>query len=169
MNTSRDQLSLFLSGPGANAVNACRAVLDPVQAHLIPAHVTVCREDELGELLSLGAEDLRARLQGCASLTLSFGPPERFGGHGVLLPCTGGQTQLDDLRRRLLRRDEVRAQPAHITLAHPRNPRAPGNADELPAPVQAAPWTLSDLRWIRQVDGGVWATVARFSLGPALR
>lgn len=169
MNSSRDQLSLFLRGPGADALNACRAVLDPVQARLIPAHVTVCREDELGELLSLGTEALAARLQGCPALTLSFGPLERFGGHGVLLPCTAGQSQLDDLRRCLLGRDEVRAQPAHVTLAHPRNPRAPGNTDRLPTLPPAAPWTLSELRWIRQLNGGVWATLARFSLGPAPR
>lgn len=169
MSTTRDQLSLFLGGPGAQALNACRALLDPVQARLIPAHVTVCREDELQELPAGGLAALTARLHGSAPLDLQFGAPERFGGHGVLLPCTAGQAGLDALRRRLLGRDDVRAQPAHITLAHPRNPRAPGNGDALPERLAVSSWALTDLRWIRQVDGGVWATVARFSLGPAPR
>lgn len=169
MSNARDQLSLFLSGPGADALNACRAVLDPVQARLIPAHVTVCREDELADLLSLGPQGLTARLHGSTPLTLQFGAPECFGGHGVLLPCTAGQAQLDDLRRRLLGRADVRPQPAHVTLAHPRNPRAPGRGDALPDVATTAPWTLTDLRWIRQVEGGAWETIARFSLGPAPR
>lgn len=169
MSVSRDQLSLFIGEPEAELLNARRAVLDPVQAGLIPAHVTVCREDELHDLLPLGIDALAARLLGSAPLVLQFGPPERFGGHGLLLPCTAGQPQLDALRRRLLGEGDLRAQPAHITLAHPRNPRAPGNVDPITLTPAAAALVLSDLRWIRQIDGGPWQTIARFSLGPAPR
>lgn len=169
MSPSRDQLSLFVDGPAADTLNALRARLDPVQAGLIPAHVTVCREDELQDLPALGTDALRARLHGHPPLTLRFGPPQRFGGHGVLLPCVAGQSALDELRRCLLGRESVRPQAAHLTLAHPRNPRAPGNGDRLEdaAPVHAL--CLADLRWIRQSDGGPWQTIARFSLGPGPR
>ena len=169
MSDTRDQLSLFVDGPDGRRLNALRAVLDPVQAALIPAHVTVCREDELQAMVALGEESLTARLLGSAPLTAVFGPPERFCGHGVLLPCTAGQPGLDDLRRRLLGHEAVRPQPAHITLAHPRNPQAPGNREPLPTDLAPLTLQLTDLRWIRQTRGGPWQTVARFSLGPAPR
>lgn len=166
MSASRDQLSLFIGDTPGRQLDALRAVLDPIQAALIPAHVTVCREDELG---SLDLTALAARLHGATALTLQFGAPARFGGHGVLLPCLAGQDGLDALRRQLLGRDDLRPQPAHITLAHPRNPPAPGNRDPLPQDLPAMTLTLTDLRWIRQTAGGPWQTMARFSLGPAPR
>lgn len=166
MSASRDQLSLFVGGEPGRQLDALRAVLDPVQAGLIPAHVTVCREDELGWLDVAG---LTARLHGAAPLTLKFGEPARFGGHGVLLPCIAGQDGLDALRRQLLGRDDVRPQPAHITLAHPRNPQAAGNHGSLPQLAGTLALTLTDLRWIRQTAGGPWQTIARFSLRPATR
>lgn len=58
MSAPRDPLSRFVDGPVGDALNALRAALDPVQAGLIAAHVTVCREDELGDLPALGAEAL---------------------------------------------------------------------------------------------------------------
>lgn len=166
MTATRDQLSLFLGPPAGPALDALRAQLDPVQAALIPAHVTVCREDELTGLDPAGLTD---RLHGATALTFGVGLPERFSGHGVLLPCVAGQSGLDDLRRRLLGRAEVRPQPAHVTLAHPRNPRAPGNRDPLDLGITPMTLTLADLRWIRQTGGGPWQTIARFSLGPAPR
>lgn len=166
MSTQRDQLSLFVGGPAGIQLDALRAWLDPVQAALIPAHVTVCREDEL---TALDPASLTPRLGGTSPLTLQFGRPERFSGHGVLLPCVAGQAGLDALRRCLLDRADVREQTAHITLAHPRNPRAPGNRDPLLLDLAPLALTLADLRWIRQIDGGPWQTLARFSLGPAPR
>ena len=42
----RRQLTLFLAGEMAAAVEAVRRVVDPEQYRLIPAHVTLCREEE---------------------------------------------------------------------------------------------------------------------------
>lgn len=152
---TRDQLSLFVEGIAGERLDALRREMDPVQAGLIPTHVTLCREDELDGLTpALLAE----RLGGALPLVLSFGPPERFSGHGVLLPCTAGQADLDALRRRVLGRDDVRHQAAHITLAHPRNPRAPGN--RLPSLGEPLTLTLRSVRWIRQHGAGPWQTVA---------
>lgn len=169
MSLPRDQLSLFVDGPVGDTLNALRATLDPIQAGLIAAHVTVCREDELGDLLALGTRALARRLQEAAPLTLRFGAPERFGGHGLLLPCVAGQPAFDDLRRHLLGRQDVRPQPAHLTLAHPRNARAPGNTDRLPSLPPLPALTLTRLCWIRQTAGQAWETVARFSFGPGPR
>lgn len=166
MTPSRDQLSLFLDGAEAASIEAWRLTLDPVQASLIPAHVTLCRDDELD---GLSPQLLADRLLHARALVLTFGPAERFGEHGLLLPCQAGQAALDALRRRVLGRSDARPQPAHITLAHPRNPRAPGNID--PIPLSLAPLTvqLTDLRWIRQMAGQPWQTLRRFSLDAAPR
>ncbi|MEQ1633746.1 MAG: hypothetical protein ABL997_15305 [Planctomycetota bacterium] len=55
----RTQLSLFVPPPHDVLVESVRAVVDPVQHALIPAHVTLCREDEL---VLVPPEVLRARL-----------------------------------------------------------------------------------------------------------
>jgi len=164
--TTREQLSLFVSGPGGERLDALRRQLDPVQAALIPAHVTLCREDELAALDE--PVGLASRVAGSSPVTLRFGPPERFHEHGILLPCVSGQDAFDALRRHVLGRDDVRHQGAHITLAHPRNPKANGNRWRLAAlatPAEGLTLTLSDLRHIRQADTQPWQTLARWDLG----
>jgi len=158
----RDQLSLFVSGLEGERLNLLRQRLDPVQAALIPAHVTLCREDELARL-----PGLRASLAGAAALTLEFGPPVRFEAHGILLPCTAGQAAFDALRRRVLGRSDIRHQAAHLTLAHPRNPKSPSNRLPVEALASGLVLTLSDLRWIRQVGSQPWQTLDRQRLSLA--
>jgi hypothetical protein len=46
----RTQLTLFIPKPASTLVETARNLLDPIQASLIHAHVTLCREDELGDL-----------------------------------------------------------------------------------------------------------------------
>jgi 2'-5' RNA ligase len=122
----RTQLSLYVPPPASATLEAARQLLDPVQARLIPAHVTLCREDELG---ALGQASIRSRLAAteAAAFTLRFGPAESFHEHGVLLPCVGGEAEFQALRRWVLGRNSIRQQVPHITLAHPRNPKSPGN------------------------------------------
>jgi hypothetical protein len=163
-NPTRDQLSLFLSGTDGERLDALRRQLDPIQAALIPAHVTLCREDELAG--GIGVGDLTEGLHDAAPVTLRFGPPERFGDHGILLPCIAGQDGFDALRRRVLRRSDVRHQAAHITLAHPRNPKSSGNQLPLGDLVTGCVLTLNDLRWIRQTGRQPWQTLARATLAP---
>lgn len=160
----RDQLSLFVSGPDDDRLDTLRRLLDPIQAALIPAHVTLCREDEID-----GLPDPLDRAAGAAPVALRFGPPERFHEHGILLPCIAGQAEFDALRRRLLGRNDVRHQAAHITLAHPRNPKAPGNRLPLAELATGLTLTLTDLRWIRQAATLPWQTLVRYELNPAAR
>jgi len=166
MPAPRRQLTLFLPAEAAAGVEAVRRVVDPVQWGLIAAHVTLCRDDELGELADPCR--LRARLAEAAPapLHLRFGAIEAFQGHGLLLACTHGQADFTALRERLLGAP-TREQPAHVTLAHPRNPRAPGNAsgaaDALALPLSLV---LSQVSLIAQEHGAPWRTLCTVELAP---
>lgn len=46
MPRTRRQVSLYLPEPARSIVGAARARADPIQHELIPAHVTLCRDDE---------------------------------------------------------------------------------------------------------------------------
>jgi 2'-5' RNA ligase len=126
--TRRQQLTLFVPEPWRSRLDALRERLDPVQASLISAHVTLCREDEID---ALDAQAIFERVESWphGPVTLQFAEPVHFGGHGVLLPCHAGAAQFHRLRQWLLGDPNVRVHDAHLTLAHPRNARAVGNTD----------------------------------------
>ncbi|MBK9709413.1 MAG: hypothetical protein IPO77_21220 [Acidobacteria bacterium] len=163
----RIQLSLFVPAHQRDLVESVRRLLDPVQASLIPAHVTLCREDELVNLTSI---ELAARLGATEAtpLKLVFGAPEVFQGHGVLLPCVGGAAEFQRLRRWVLGNISARSHPPHITLAHPRNPKAdgntPGNLDSLSSELEI---TFFEVSRIQQKAGLAWQVLEQFALGGA--
>ncbi len=160
----RRQLSLYVPAVSAGPIEAVRVLLDPLQQRLIPAHVTLCREDELGEL-----DAVRARLAGSAmhALQLAFAAPQRFSTHGVLLPCIGGVEQFRRLRQALLPATAMREQSPHITLAHPRNPACEGDslaiAGALPGQITIV---FTAIRLIEQTGGAAWRELERFELAP---
>lgn len=162
---TRLQLTLFVPEPAANAIEAVRGVLDPVQHALIAAHVTLCREDELQSIAMLHD---RLRDASPAALDLVFGTAEGFDGHGLLLPCIGGADAYQSLRATVLGTSTVRIPHPHITLAHPRNPRAPGNdiaiAHQLPSPLRIR---FDAVSLIEQRDGAPWRTIWSVPLRPA--
>lgn len=122
---ARTQLTLFVPPcEAADELEVLRRWLDPVQFGLIAAHITLCREDEIE---GFDPALIRQRLATATPLTLKFGAAETFSGHGILLPCIEGEEAFMALRQRILATREIRRQAPHITLAHPRNPRAPGN------------------------------------------
>jgi 2'-5' RNA ligase len=54
----------------------------------------------------------------------------------------------------------------HVTLAHPRNPRAPGNSlalalESLPAPLELR---FDSLNLVEQRDGGSWQVLSHIAL-----
>ena len=53
----RRQLTMFVPEACASAIELVRAVVDPIQKALIFVHVTLCREDELGDLNSIRTRD----------------------------------------------------------------------------------------------------------------
>jgi 2'-5' RNA ligase len=146
---------MYLTGSEGEALQALRQILDPVQAGLIPAHVTLCREDEIGRM---PAADIAANLQrySARSITLRFGRPVNFGGHGLLLPCVAGAQGFDALRSQVLGTAAIRTHEPHITLAHPRNP-PPANehlthAGSLPENLS---FTLATIVLIEQAEAGL--------------
>jgi hypothetical protein len=132
----RRQLRLFVPSGGAAAVlEPLRAKLDPIQARLIPAHVTLCRDEETVRALGDGMW-ARRQMDLAGPLALKFGAAERFDGHGVRLTAVAGLKRFAQLRAALLGPGAIRTETPHLTLAHPRNPRAAANSDDA---VQLAP------------------------------
>jgi 2'-5' RNA ligase len=165
---TRVQLSLFVPSSAAERLEEARRLLDPVQARLIPAHVTLCREDELQDfdLAKLGSI---VDASGARPISLKFGSPEVFQEHGVLLPCIEGEEEFHELRCRVLGSRTVRRQAPHITVAHPRNPRSlqnrSGNLSVVPTGLAI---TFSEVRRILQEAAAPWKVIARHPfLGPA--
>ena len=160
----RVQLSLYVPSPDDALLEAMRELFDPLQRRLIPAHVTLCREDELA---GIGLADLGTAFDGRAArpLTLRFGGPEAFQAHGVLLPCVEGAHDFQALRGQLLGAAASRRLAPHITLAHPRNPKAPGNRiSNAAVPSDGLTLTFRSVRLIEQVDSAPWRTLQEFSL-----
>lgn len=160
----RRQLTLFLPGGVAAHVESVRRITDPVQSRLIHAHVTLCRDAEVEHL---GVAVIGARLQAArpGPVTLRFGPPERFEGHGMLLACTAGQADFRRLREVLLGAGVERLERPHITLAHPRNPKAPGNVLTNASVLEhGIAITFRMVSLVEQQEGGVWAERERWAL-----
>lgn len=165
MSELRRQLSLFVPGNSAEELEAVRRIVDPVQSGLIPAHVTLCREDEIGQL---SLSEIQARLSNpkLEPITLRFGQAEAFLGHGILLNCIGGLNEFQALREQILGSREIRAHQPHITLAHPRNPKAPGNSlsaiSSLRLPISIQ---FDQVSVIEQEGRESWRSLQSFLLG----
>ena len=120
---ARTQLSLFVSEPTLNRLEHIRQLVDPTQAALIPAHVTLCRDEEV-QFLSPSL--IGSRLETQPPILIEFRTVEQVDGHGLILRITDSQDGFQRLRRCVLGPDAKRSD-AHITLAHPRNPKVNGN------------------------------------------
>lgn len=161
---NRIQLTLFIGGDFCSKIEAIRRKFNPEQYALIGAHVTLCREDELGttETVMKQMAELKA---GC--ITVLFGPPERFSdGKGVLMPAIGENRPFQDLRKIILGGEPRRHEP-HITLMHPRNSTCTDDifaqiiATDLPHQI-----TFRKVSLIKQEDGGVWKVLKAIELVP---
>ena len=100
-------------------------------------------------------------------LTLQFGRPVVFQGHGILLPCIGGARDFQALREHVLGSCQIRHPAPHITLAHPRNPKSPdnclANAEVLPEVMSIA---FTNVCLIAQTGTTAWRVLQEFALGP---
>lgn len=165
MPTLRRQLTLFVPEERAVALEAVRRVVDPIQHALIAAHVTLCREDELTDFSTERLlEHLRSGAPG--GVTLGFGAPEVFAGHGILLPAMEGEEHFRALRAWVLGSEQLRRQPPHLTLAHPRNPKSPGNSLTAAAHLShLPPIRFETLSLIEQVDSTPWRVLFEVRLG----
>jgi hypothetical protein len=120
MHEIRKQLTLYVPADAAKEIEAVWKIVDPIQSNLIPAHITLCREDELHELSTIKARLAHIPLK---PITLRFGKQEIFSGHGLLLNCIDGEGEFRLLWEYLLASKSIKNQRPHITLAHPRNPK----------------------------------------------
>lgn len=151
---------MYLSG--VPEIEELRVRFNPVQAQLIPAHVTLCREDEVEDW-----SQLEERIKNLLPIlvTIGFGSPVRDG-NLVLLPAISGIEQFDQLRYRLLADGikKPRIQLPHITIIHPRNGICTDAVyEEILRRLYPFEWDFRKICLIKQNDGGPWATYAEFA------
>ncbi len=149
----RRQASLYLRE--ASKIEALRLRFNPAQAMLIPAHITLCREDEVSDWV-----DLERRLRALApvNLNLEFGLPIREDNF-VYLPVVGSTEPFDQLRHDLLgvNGQAPRKHLPHLTIIHPRNGVCTNEIfTEVVASLQPFRATFREISLIEQRDGGVW-------------
>ena len=70
-----------------------------MQAGLIPAHVTLCREDEIGRVSATDIE-LRLRRSAAQPIVLGFGSQVKLDGHGVSAALRGRRTGIPPAAKR---------------------------------------------------------------------
>ena len=150
---TRRQLSLFLPEAQRSLVEPIRRRLDPVQHGLIPAHVTLCRDDELPDqqLLTQQLEHLKP-----FSITLKFDDPQELPDGCVLLRPCAGAAEFQALRQSILG-GSARAYGAHLTLLHPRNATgAPINLAEIARDLGGLVVTFNAVSLIEQSGSDPW-------------
>lgn len=160
----RRQLSMFVPAAEGLQLESVRRELDPVQAALIPAHVTLCRDAEIDQF---SIAEIEARISNAAvqPIRLRFGRPVIFEGHGVLLPCVAGEPAFHELRTHVLGTTAIRRHEPHITLAHPRNPPASkcGLAGGM-GYAENHSFTFATIVFIEQTGAAPWQVLREFSL-----
>jgi 2'-5' RNA ligase superfamily len=121
MTKTRTQLTLFINEKDAKIIEEIRQKFNPKQYALIKSHVTLCREDELENMVQI-LHNLTNLNQ--ESVTIQFGNIIRFSDKkGVLIPALKNNKSFQDLRKNILKGiiENPRIQEPHITLMHPRN------------------------------------------------
>ncbi len=152
---NRRQASLYLSDQFQ--IEALRNRHNQMQARLIPAHVTLCREDEV-----IDWDAFRIRLESLCpfEITLEFGAPVRDHNF-VFLPVRSGLDDFHDFRCAILMRD-ARKQTPHVTLVHPRNGSCTDQVfADISATLSPFQYTFREVMLIEQEDGGVWSVISR--------
>jgi hypothetical protein len=151
--STRRQLTLFLPPDRREVIESIRRRLDPLQHAIIPAHVTLCRDDELTPWQAIG-ESLASL--GRFSFTMRFGEPRVLLDGCVLMRPGHGAVQFQRLRQSILG-PSAKALGAHITLLHPRN--APGAAYDMAELVAKLPGftvTFRSIALIEQSGADPW-------------
>lgn len=160
----RRQITLFVPSPLAPRINALRRRFNPVQASLIAAHVTLCRDDEL---LQWDRQQSHVQQLSSHSVELQFGSPVKEG-HGVYLPAVNGADAFHRLRQLVLEDANCRIQTPHITLVHPRN----GTCSDAEFEVISRDCeqldlliTFSEITFIQQLPDRPWDVIRSISSG----
>lgn len=150
---TRRQLTLFLPPGQREVIESIRQGLDPLQHAIIPAHVTLCRDDELIPWQAIGQ---RLASLGRFSFTMQFGEPRVLLDGCVLMRPTHGAEQFQRLRRSILG-PSAKALGAHVTLLHPRNAAgAVYDLAELVAMLPGFTVTFRSIALVEQSGAGPW-------------
>ena len=165
MHEIRRQLTLFISDRN-ETIEKIRSEFNPVQYNLIPAHITLCREDEIG-LIEIVIKNIKSIVRD-NPIRIEFYPPERFeNGKGVLIPAKMKSTEFHELRRIALKglTEFPREHLPHITLMHPRNSTCTDTIFErikryeLPTEL-----SFDKISLIEQRNGGRWTIIGQFPI-----
>ncbi|MDT0538606.1 MULTISPECIES: 2'-5' RNA ligase family protein [Croceitalea] len=164
MEKIRRQLTLFINEPN-DIIEKIRAKFNPEQYNLIPAHVTLCREDEIEPIVKTIARIESIRLE--KPIRIEFGKALRFSdGKGVYLSSFGHNKEFKELRKLVLGPNELKKeQVPHITLMHPRNSTCTDEKFErienysLPKVLE-----LGKISLIEQKNGGKWNVLREFNI-----
>jgi 2'-5' RNA ligase len=166
LTDKRIQLTLFIDPAEAAGIEKIRKEFNPSQFQLIPAHVTLCREEEL--------ESMEKVLQNLAalhhpSISIYFGKPVRFAaGKGALIPALENNEPFQQLRTAVLKGiiTKPKKHEPHITLVHPRNATCNNEIFEL---VQSHTFpksiTFKTISLIEQQAQEPWRLIQKFNLG----
>lgn len=155
----RRQVTLFVPDPDRAWIETIRRRFNPKQFSLIGAHVTLCRDDELGDWAAVQA---RAGQLSNVDVTLEFGPLTREG-NLVFASVIGPTESFDKLRQIVLDDVHCRKHSPHITLVHPRN----GICSEQQFAEICDLWTgftttFKRLTFIEQPAGSPWKSLHEF-------
>ena len=162
MTEIRRQLTLFVSEQN-ELIERLRAEFNPVQYNLIPAHVTLCREDEIEPIEKIIENINSIKLK--APLQIQLNRAQRFAdGKGVMLPAKGENLAFHELRKSALGLSEFpKEYQPHLTLMHPRNSTCTDeiferiNRTELPTEL-----SFDKIHLIEQTNGGKWNVLKEF-------
>lgn len=164
MKKNRKQLTLFVNEPNGN-IEKIRSQFNPKQYHLIPAHVTLCREDEI-EPIEITMERINS-ISIKKPIRIEFEKVERFAeGKGVYISAFSNYTEFKELRKLVLGQTKLKKeQVPHITLMHPRNSNCTNEIFEkickfnLPTRLEFRKISL-----IEQHNGGIWNVLQEFEI-----
>lgn len=164
-NKIRRQLTLFVKPEDAIQIEKVRQTFNPHQFNLIPAHVTLCREDEIADIDTV-INNLN---------TLNFPPIEiefetvkMFDNeNGVLLTGVNNSFEFQELRKRILMGiyESPGKHEPHITLMHPRNSNCtPEIFEQIKMIHFPEKLKFNKISLIEQVDGRKWEILQEFEL-----
>ncbi|WP_207431483.1 2'-5' RNA ligase family protein [Sabulibacter ruber] len=162
---TRHQLTLFLT-ENQETIERIRARFNPAQFRLIPAHVTLCREEELQDLDKVRANLAAIKL--ATPLQVNLGQILRTAdGKGAFLPSAGENRQFHAVRKAVLTGvvEHPRDHQPHVTLMHPRNSAC---TDEIFAQLMQhkfpAQLKFRTISLIEQKAGGKWNILQEFRI-----
>jgi len=156
----RRQATLYLPESCSKTAERIRSRYNPLQAQLIRAHVTLCREDEVADW-----EHFKSRLLSVGEIAISLTFNEIVRRGNLVYASAENTDSFHRLRRALLATGsfEPRRHNPHLTLIHPRN----GSCDDKTfhdLQTQFTPFkaTFDSVTIIEQAADGPWRDLFRY-------